>query len=411
MRNGNRKWLRLLLPGMIAVAAGAGPWTAAAQTGGTTPAKKDDASHPVSAGTAAGPAAGTFAIPGTESTIKLGGYLKVDWIQDFDAIGDAYEFKVNSIPVEGSAAADQDERTTIHARESRLNLDYRSGKGFRAFVEGDFFGDKNVFRLRHAYGELGPLLGGQTWTTFMDITARPLTVDVEGAEGEVFLRQAMIRLSRPFSDTWRGSIAIENPSPEFAVPGALEGSARSSMPDVGAMGRGTGKPGHVQVAAVLRQLRFDGEGPSADQSEIGWGLNASAGVKTVGSDELLLQFVVGEGIAHYIEGLSGQNSDAAFDVNDELQPLPVMGMVAGYTRHWSPTLRSGFAFSMAELDNDPAQGGGALAGIRDLRVNLIHSYATNVDLCGEALWGRREDQDGSSGEAWRGQFAILYHLK
>jgi hypothetical protein len=182
------------------------------------------------------------------------------------------------------------------------------------------------------------------------------------------------------------------------------------MPDVVAMARGSGDPGHVQIAGLLRQLRFDGEGPDADQSELGWGFNATAGIRAIGDDQLLLQVVVGDGIAHYIEGLSGQNSDAAFDVNDELHTLPVVGMTAGYTRHWSPTLRSGFAYSMAELDTDPAQGGGALEGIQDVRVNLIHSYARLVDLCGEVLWGRRENQDGASGEAWRGQFAIIYHL-
>jgi hypothetical protein len=32
--------------------------------------------------------------------IKTGGYAKVDFIQDLDAIGNAYEFKTNSIPVD-----------------------------------------------------------------------------------------------------------------------------------------------------------------------------------------------------------------------------------------------------------------------------------------------------------------------
>ena len=68
----------------------------------------------------------SFKIPGTDLSLAIGGYVKVDFIQDFSGIGDAYEFKTNSIPVEGSAGADQGGRTTIHARETRFNLDLRS---------------------------------------------------------------------------------------------------------------------------------------------------------------------------------------------------------------------------------------------------------------------------------------------
>jgi hypothetical protein len=114
-------------------------------------------------------------IPGTDLSLGSGGYVKVDFIQDFSGIGDAYEFKTNSIPVEGSAAADQGGRTTIHARETRFNLDLRSnGTGrhhFRAFVEGDFFGDNHAFRMRHAYGDparatsrSGRIVSGRPWS-------------------------------------------------------------------------------------------------------------------------------------------------------------------------------------------------------------------------------------------------------
>ena len=160
--------------------------------------------------------------------------MKVDFIQDFSGIGDAYEFKTNSIPVDGSAAAEQSGRTTIHARETRLNLDLRSNgtdtHHFRAFVEADFYGDGNALRMRHAYGEFGPILGGQTWSTLQDISARALTVDFEGPDGEVFVRQAMIRFTHKIDAHWTVAVAAENPSPQFAVPSGLTGSARSMGP-------------------------------------------------------------------------------------------------------------------------------------------------------------------------------------
>ena len=67
-----------------------------------------------------------FPIPGTTATIKFGGFVKVDFILDLDPVGNVYEFKLNSIPIEGTAAADQGGQTTISAKQSRFNIDFKS---------------------------------------------------------------------------------------------------------------------------------------------------------------------------------------------------------------------------------------------------------------------------------------------
>ena len=67
----------------------------------------------------------------------------------------------------------------------------------RIFTEGDFFGQSNAFRLRHAYGEVGSLLVGQTWTTFTDVAAAPATLDFEGSVSSVNRRQAQARWTQP----------------------------------------------------------------------------------------------------------------------------------------------------------------------------------------------------------------------
>lgn len=57
----------------------------------------------------------------------------------------------------------------LHARQTCLSFDTRwlaDEKPLCLFVEGDFFESGNDYRLRHANGEFGSLLVGQTWTTF-----------------------------------------------------------------------------------------------------------------------------------------------------------------------------------------------------------------------------------------------------
>lgn len=379
--------------------------------------KKDEPSHPTHPGTGAEKAPvekGLFPkaiqIPGTDASFTIGGYAKVDFIQDFDAIGNAYDFQTSSIPIAGTASADLDGRTTIHARETRFNLDVRAARKFRAFFEGDFYGDKNAFRLRHAYGEFGRLLGGQTWSTFQDISARPLTVDFEGPDAEVFVRQALLRWTQPLSKRVTWALAVEDPSPNVAVPAGESGAAQSDVPDLVTTLRFSGRSGHAQLGGILRQLRFVGEGDSEDASTTGWGAHLSFSVKPFGKDELQGQLVYGEGIARYVESLSGQSSDAAWTAAGDLETLPVTAVVIGFTHHWTSAVRSGISYSLADLDNAESQSASTIRRTEDFRVNLIYSPYRLFDVAGEVLWGRRENKDGSSGEAWRGQLALIYRF-
>ena len=51
------------------------------------------------------------------------------------------------------------------------------------YVETDFYGSSSVLRLRQAYGSYGGLLAGQTWSTFVDESNFPNTIDFEVADG------------------------------------------------------------------------------------------------------------------------------------------------------------------------------------------------------------------------------------
>ena len=353
-------------------------------------------------------------IPGTDLSLGIGGYVKVDFIQDFSAIGNVYEFKANTIPADGTAAAAQSGQTTIHARETRFNLDVRSdgsgGHHFRAFVEGDFFGDNNSFRLRHAYGEFGAILGGQTWSTFQDISARPLTVDFEGPDGEVFIRQPMIRFTRRIGTNWTWAVAVEQPTPQFVVPSELTGSPRSQMPDIPGFVRYQRGSGHVQVAGLVRQIRFDAIEASEDVAEAGWGVNATFVAPGGGRNLVQGQFAIGEGIAHYIEALNGQSLDATLSADNRFSSVRSQAISLGYTIHWRQDLKSGLAYSTASVDDAAGLGPGVIDRVQDVRASLWYTPYRLVDFAGEVLWGRRANQDGGSGDAWRFQFSTIYRL-
>lgn len=164
------------------------------------------------------------------------------------------------------------------------------------------------------------------------------------------------------------------------------------------------------MGAVLRQLRFDGGEGVDDLAEFGWGVSLTFSVKTVGRDRLQGQFIGGEGVARYIEGLGGQNLDAVLTPAGVLTALASRSWMVAYTRVWSSRFRSGVAHSGADLGDHPEPPSTVIERLRDFRVSVIYTPYPLVDVGGEVMWGRRDNKDRTHGDSWRFQFAVIYRL-
>jgi hypothetical protein len=353
-------------------------------------------------------------IKGTGVTIRFGGFAKVDFMQDLDPIGNPDQFKVNSIPVEGDPDAELGGSTNISAKQTRLSVDVRGDTStgqVRGYVEGDFFGDSSAFRLRHGYGEWKGLLGGQTWTTFQDITARPFTLDYEGPDSEFFVRQPMIRYTGRPSETLEWSAAVEDPDSEITVPTGVSGSGRSEFPDIPARVRIKPAWGHIQVAGILRQLRFVSDGGVIDETTTGYGLNLSGKAKVLKHDTIMGHVGFGAGIGRYIESFTGSNSDAVLTPAGDLEAIDAFAFVLGYTHHWNDRLSSTLSGGVAELDNEPSQPDDAIKSARSPHLHLVYAPNRLLNIGGEVMWGERENKDGAKGDAVRLQVSIQYKFR
>jgi hypothetical protein len=82
----------------------------------------------------------------------------------------------------------------------------------------------------------------------------------------------------------------------------------------------------------------------------------------------------------------------------------------GDTSHWRQDLKSGLAYSTASVDDAAGLGPGVIDRVQDVRASLWYTPYRLVDFAGEVLWGRRANQDGGSGDAWRFQFSAIYRL-
>src|SRR5262249_10396781 len=152
-----------------------------------------------------------------------------DLIHDFDANGSPDTFDPRAIPVDGTKGTN----TRVHARETRLSLDLQGpaeGRNLELFIEGDFYGAGNSFRLRPAYGQDGPLLAGQTGTTVMDADNVPPTIDFETPLASPFVRQGLVRVTTGLSKHLTWAVAVEEADPVILIPPAVPGTTEKTWP-------------------------------------------------------------------------------------------------------------------------------------------------------------------------------------
>lgn len=361
-------------------------------------------------------------VPGTDVDIRFNGFAKLDYITRVNGQTSGAEdlFGTANIIVAGGALRGTDARTRVHARESRLGVELsRPTKygDFRAFIEADFFGvggnqilaNSDTFRLRHAVAELGPFLGGQFWSTFMDPAAIPNTLDFQGSPGYTFIRQGQARYTHKFEDGFSLAVAAENPESRVIPRGASTAvSTRdTNVPDFVVRARWEQAWGSLQGAVLFRNIS-GGTGFGGDFG-VGGTVHGKINVPFLGAkDNIVFQALYGQGITRYIQDAALGSGDGAINpFTNQLELLTAYGGYVGYQHWWLDNLRSNVLFSASRVEAPAFLPTNAYAGAFYASANLIWTPVPDFDLGVEIQWGQRENRDGRTGEATRIQSSAI----
>ena len=367
---------------------------------------------------------GSFPIPGTNMSAKIGGNVRLGLVSNLDPIGSDDRFITGSIPVGEPEPGTTTEGFTISAKRSRMNLDMRMDSSvgqFRAFIEGDFAAEANnqdTYRLRHAFGQYKNWIMGQTWSTFMDTRALPEELDFEGLNAQLIDRQPVLRWAKQFDEDRVVAVSLEDPSAEITG-----GEGKGKFADVAARVSKQREWGHLQAAMLLRNISGSPDNdPEANSSTFGWGLSLSGGnrfKRWSQLDNFKFQINLGQGIGRYINDLdSVGGQDAVFDPEGDLKAIPVLGAFFAYQHFWKrdPTtwfskggllkdLRSTLVLGYTQVDNYDFQADDAYRRTKRISLNLLWSPINSIDIGMEFLWGERMNKNGERGNA--GQFQLV----
>lgn len=367
-------------------------------------------------------------IPGTDTRLKFGGYVKLDAIHDFNMTrsGSGEDFGLYAaIPLDGSTEDEKGANTRLHARQTRLNVTATTPTDhgdLKVFVEGDFYGtggsqtstNATAFALRHAYGELGNVLIGQTWSNYMDLAAYPESIDFQGVSGNTLLRQGQIRYThKPSGSKNTYSIAIENPASDVLSAPANPGtdSGVENVPDLTAKARFVGDNGEISLKAVARKIEaFSSTGGNSD-SEFGYAVGLSGKLNVGKKDDFRFQVGYGDGIGRYIYDLAAASQAAGFNSSaDTLETVEAIGGYAAYRHWWNDKTRTNIIAGTTQVLDNPSFLAPASTNesVMSAHGNLIWSVTDKVDLGGEYIYGHRETESGAGGTLHRAQFSAIY---
>jgi hypothetical protein len=355
---------------------------------------------------------GYFQVPGTDTSLRLNATMILDATYDFvnasgplGGLGTGYWYNGSLTP---DVAAPRKQWDMTAAR-SRIGFDSKTPSDLgevKVRFEGDFAPSPvdnnagftgtvghNYFNIRHAYGEIGGLLAGQTWSTFVDLDARPEALDWDGLIADYYAGSRLPQIRYTFTLDPKSTLAVALERNEVPIYGASGYAKSKSFPGsvVGAYNY-RGDWGHLMAAVAFQKyaeaLNNDPSqvNPAPSKTTFSWSLSGNA---RVGKDNLMAHVGVGNGFyGPWME-------DGVFEHDSGKTPTSLYVIQAlqyelGYTHVWNGRFRSNAFLSEAVYSENASEGldGAAFKRFAQYGVNTIVKMARNVQLGVEYLYGR-----------------------
>jgi hypothetical protein len=369
---------------------------------------------------------GSFVVPGTNTSFRLRGFVRLAALNDFDPIGSTDSFVTNTIP----APLQSGENFNMSGRISRFAIESWTPTNYcdwnvHTFIEGDFFngpaqavgGGGNPFRLRHAFIDFGYFRFGQQNSVFMDGQNWPSLVDFQGPNSWVNQRQPSARMTMPLPvEGWYWAGSIERPFSDITTNGL--GTSFQDTPDFATHLRYEADLGHFQVAGLFRKIGFR---PTVgdDIDETATGISGSLvvhpwavllGTNPVREDNpsgltrsrILLMGAWGPGVGRYINDQAGQGFDGQVDpVTGEFDLVDATGWNASYEHWFNERWLANFTFATVDPENNPNQPAATYDEADYQAASIWWIPVPRLSFGIEYIWGRRENLDGQEGRAER----------
>lgn len=358
--------------------------------------------------------------------IGLGGNIRVRSSYDFDGSpSNTMGFVPYSIPVPGDKLTRN--RFATDAGNSTLFFkvlgEHAKLGQYQLYISGNFSGENNAFVLEDAYIKMLGFTVGRTWSTFNDLSAIPPTVDYQGPNGAAEMRTEQVRYSRNFTDKLSFGVAAELSQTTGRFGQSIKDLEMSQrVPDVPMYLQyafGSNNSSHVRLAGVLRTMNYMNEVKDKTEYTSGYGVQMSTKLNVCTFFTLYGQMTYGEGVAQYINDLSGNGLSLVSAVADPTDPtgkmkaVEAMGWFVQGQVNITPNLYATVGYSQAKifpgsdkivLPETTYRYGQYIVG------NLFYNVTSDLQVGIEYLYGDRVNINGEKGHANRIESLIQFNF-
>ncbi len=374
---------------------------------------------------------GTYKIPGTDTSVGLGGYVKIDTL--FSSVSAGRNKLGNQILLFSEIPVDdptnEHEQTTFHAKESRIwfkSFTPTKWGDINTYLEIDFFGNAATYnytpRLRHAFGTFGNFLGGQTWTTFLNVAALPESLDAIGVSaGSLYnFRQPLVRWTQPF--TWNTmplefQFALESPRSNIWVPATFEGTGGPTFvssddahyPDIVARLNFYSDWSSLSLATLVRQIRYTQPTTEFQQDRWGGAVNLAGKINTIGLDNIRFMLHYGNGAGRYIT-TANTFGDAALAADGHMDLIETYGGMLSYQHWWDRQWRSSLTYGFSNSEQPDYVNAALTQQVQSVHANLLWSPVNEAMMGIEYILATRELLDHRNGWLHRVQLSARYNF-
>lgn len=351
----------------------------------------------------------------------VGGYVQLTGVYDFNGVEDYNHFTTSAIAMKGHQPGSSYGMTFGQSRLFFKLVGNTDIGRLVSYLEMEFEGPQNTPILQQAFVQFKGFTLGKAWSTFGDMTAVPVTIDEEGPGSAIEIRQPMIRYTYNDNDTWLASLALEYAGVSITPDLKDIRTVRQRIPDIPVNIRyQNGNGSHIQAGAILRNMYYKDDIHDKDRLKTGWGTMLSGKIRLSEANSFMFQGVYGQGIANYIQDISGMVSNGGSGSGYDLVPsagktgrlkLPTMwGVFGAFQQNWTENLYSTLVYSYTRLQGAGSLGGNTYKYAQYAAANLLWNFTEFGTTGIEYVFGRRNNFDHNYGNASRINAMVQYRF-
>lgn len=361
----------------------------------------------------------SFPIFGTGVRMSFYGYLKLDYLQDFNGIrNDRFQTQIQNVPVEGDGLPVESGYNNLSTRESRFGFDVRTkspkGKPIRVLLEMDFYNTSDgpfnqKPRLRHFYVTYGKWLAGRTWDILTELKSVPVTLDFGAGDALAGGRRAQIRYQDKISENYSFAAGLEMNEFMDLDGNGFVGKGSSSLPMLSArISRNLARGGIITFGGRIYQVRWDGQDQIPNDTKAAYGVVLAGRYYVTKNGYVLLNGSYGDGWGSSIVSQIGTNSTGVLNPNGKIETLASTNLIGGFGISLTEKLITNGLIGYSNLEKSQWKDDNAFKGGLTSNWNFTYFIEPNLMLGTEVIYAQRENQNGNTGDAWRWLTSIKY---